>query len=72
MNLQHYQDIVAWDMFATAALTMALHPGSTRDGMKRPTMEEIANMADQLYIERMKRFDYNSTDGGSNDTDTTD
>lgn len=70
-DMIRFQDIVAWDMFACAALTMALHPGTTRDGVKRPTMEEIADIADQLFIERSKRFVYHTDCNDSDDADRT-
>jgi hypothetical protein len=55
-DLIRYQEVVAWDMFACAALTMALHPGSTRDGAIPPTIKDIAWVADQMMVERKKRF----------------
>lgn len=48
--------MAAWDMYAAGVLSMALHPGTTRDKQKPMTIEEIASMADQLLAERDKRF----------------
>ena len=46
----------AWDMYASAALSMSLHPGTTRHEATPRTAEEIATIADQLITERDKRF----------------
>lgn len=45
----------AWDMYASAALSMSMHPGTTRDKAVPRTMQEIANIADALLAERDKR-----------------
>lgn len=46
----------AWDMYASAALSMSLHPGTTRDKATPRTAKEIAKIADDLLSERDKRF----------------
>lgn len=48
--------MVAWDVYASAALSMSLHPGTTRDKAQPRTMEEIAAIADALLAERDRRF----------------
>jgi hypothetical protein len=60
----------AWDMYASAALSMSMHPGTTRDKATPRTAAEIATIADQLLAERDKRygpyqssFDCDITDG---------
>jgi hypothetical protein len=55
----------AWDMYASAALSMSLHPGTTRDKATPRTAEEIAIIADNLLAERDKRYGFNkpSPDG---------
>jgi hypothetical protein len=60
-DMTRYQEIAAWDMYACAALTMALHPGSSRDGAVPPSIEDVAWVADQMMVERKKRF--NETSG---------
>jgi hypothetical protein len=45
----------AWDMYASAVLSMSLHPGTTRDKAVPKTPEQIAEIADQLLAERDKR-----------------
>jgi hypothetical protein len=57
---QFYQQFIllrasAWDMYASAALSMSLHPGTTRDKAVPKTPEQIAEIADQLLAERDKR-----------------
>jgi hypothetical protein len=42
-------------MYASAALSMSLHPGTTRDKAVPKTPEQIAEIADQLLAERDKR-----------------
>jgi hypothetical protein len=59
-NEQFYQQFVllrasAWDMYASAVLSMSLHPGTTRDKAVPRTPEQIAEIADQLLAERDKR-----------------
>lgn len=46
----------AWDMYAAAALGMAMHPGTTRDAAQPRTMQEIAAIADELLAHRDARF----------------
>jgi|LauGreDrversion4_2_1035121.scaffolds.fasta_scaffold2434462_2 hypothetical protein len=48
--------MAAWDMYAAGVLSMAMHPGTTRDKQRPMTIEEIAQLADQLLEERDKRF----------------
>lgn len=47
----------AWDMYASAALSMSLHPGTTRDKAIPKTAEEIAQIADDLLAQRDLRFE---------------
>jgi hypothetical protein len=45
-------------MYASAALSMSLHPGTTRDKAVQRSIDEVALIADQLLAERDKRFLY--------------
>lgn len=46
----------AWDMFASSALGMSMHPGTTRDAARPLTASQCADIADQMLEERDKRF----------------
>lgn len=46
----------AWDMYAAAALGMAMHPGTTRDAAQPKTTSQIAAIADELIEQRDLRF----------------
>ena len=47
---------VAWDVYASAALGMSMHPGTTRDKPNRMTVPEVAAIADAMLAERDRRF----------------
>lgn len=47
---------IAWDTYFCGVVTMNRHPGMTRDGDKRLSIPECANVADQMLEERDKRF----------------
>jgi hypothetical protein len=42
----------AWDIYAASLLSMANHPGTTRDGAKPKSLEQIAQEADALLMLR--------------------
>lgn len=47
----------AWDMYASAALSMSLHPGTTRhEAHKDMTAAKVAAIADELLAIRDDRF----------------
>jgi hypothetical protein len=48
--------VVAWDIYASSALGMSMHPGTTRDKAQPKTVEEIAAIADAMLAERDKRW----------------
>ena len=48
-----------WGMYAAAVLSMANHPGTTRDSAKPLTAQQIAVKADELLAESDKRFGWN-------------
>lgn len=48
--------VLAWDTYFCGVMTMNSHPGTTRDGAVRKTVAECAEVADQMLVERDKRF----------------
>ncbi len=44
-----------WDIYFATLVGMALHPGYTREGTKKPTLDELANLTDEMMNIRSKR-----------------
>jgi len=51
------EDQITWDMFFASVTSMQYHPRASLHGAKVRTIEECAEIADQMLIERKKRQD---------------
>ncbi len=47
----------AWDLYFSGVVAFACHPGFQREGTEKPTIEQCANIADQMLAERRRRWD---------------
>lgn len=45
-----------WDMFFSEVAGWSIHPGFNRENAKQPTLEECAEMADEMMALRRKRL----------------
>jgi hypothetical protein len=55
-SLFEMQRMIAWDVYASSALGMSMHPGTTRDSARPLTIQQVCSIADRMLEERDKRF----------------
>lgn len=47
---------LAWDTYFCGAMTMSLHPGTSRENAVKRSIADCAEIADRMLEERDKRF----------------
>lgn len=45
---------MAWDIFFGALVAMTIHPGFNKPNTPKPTLEELAELADQMLKYRVR------------------
>lgn len=50
------EERLAWDMYFHTLVGWSYHPGATRDGSARLSIFDAAKLADEMLVERRRRF----------------
>ncbi len=48
--------VSVWDIYFCGLVSMTMHPGFEKENTHRPTLEELAKVADAMLLERERKW----------------